>query len=197
MERELYFREVSGEIAADSVSTAEVVDEAIARALGDAGEKPERLALEPWLYHLAIRSLNELAAPTESNGRAVHLEESTRKRNVGASDEAELQFHQPDESFTEETVIADTRLATPEDIASSDELVRLVQFALAKVSRHDREAFLLHGLEGFSVEEVSVITGRSAEQVQNSIAATRAHLRESAFISKGFRARLVRNAGTA
>ncbi len=195
--RELYFREIAGEIDPDSVSKEEVVDEAIARALGDGGEKPERLALEPWLYHLAIRSLNEIAAPAESDGRAVHLEESTRKRNVGASDEAELQFHQPDETFTEETVIADRRLATPEDIASSDEMVRLVQFALVAVSRHDREAFLLHGLEGFSVEEVSVITGRSPEQVQDSIAATRAHLRKSDFISKGFRARLIRHAGTA
>jgi RNA polymerase sigma factor (sigma-70 family) len=197
VERELYFREISGEIDPDSVSREEVVDEAIMRALSDGGEKPERLALEPWLYHLAIRSLNEIAAPAKGDGREVHLEESARQRNVGASDEAELQFHQSDETSIEETLIADTRLATPEDIASSDEMVQLVQFALGAVSRHDREAFLLHGLEGFSVEEVSAITGRSAEQVQNSIAATRAHLRKSAFISEGPRARLIRHAGTA
>jgi DNA-directed RNA polymerase specialized sigma24 family protein len=116
---------------------------------------------------------------------------------VRASDEAELQFHQPDETMTEETVIADHRLATPEDIASSDEMVRLVQFALGKVNRNDREAFLLHALEGFTVEEVSVISGRTAEDVENSIAATRTHLRKSAFLSDGLRARLVRQAGTA
>jgi RNA polymerase sigma factor (sigma-70 family) len=196
VERELYFREIAGEIEPDAVSKEDVVDEAIARALGDGGEKPERLALEPWLYHLAIRSLDEMAA-TQSDGREVHLEESARPRNVLASDEAELQFHQPDESFTAETVIADRRLATPEDIASSDEIVRLVQFALGAVSRDDREAFLLHALEGFSVEEVSVISGRPAEQIEQSIAATRSRLRKSAFISESFRTRLIRRTGTA
>jgi len=60
--------------------------------LADGGEKPERLALEPWLYHLAIRSLNEITAPSEDNGKVIRLEESTRQRNVGASDEAELQI---------------------------------------------------------------------------------------------------------
>lgn len=195
VERELYFREVAGDIEPDSVSKEEVVDEAVARALGDGGEKPERLAIEPWLYHLAIRSLNEIAA--SANGREVHLEESVRPRNVCASDESELQFHQPDESITEETVIADRRLATPEDIASSDEMVRLVQYVLGAVDRYDREAFLLHALEGFSVEDVAVISGRTAAQVKRSIAATRAHLRKSAFISKGFRPRLIQQAGTA
>jgi len=197
VERELYFRENAGEILPGSVSREEVVDEAIARALGDSGEKPERLALEPWLYHLAIRSLNEIALPAHGDLSEVHLQESTQPRNLRVSDEAELQFHQSDENFAEETVIADRRIATPEDIASSDEIVRLVQFALAGVSRHEREAFLLHALEGFSVEEVSVISGRSTEQVQKSIVDTRAHLRKSAFISKGFRARLTRQAGTA
>ena len=91
------------------------MDEAILRALSDGGEKPERLALEPWLYHLAIRSLNEIAAPSGDNSKVIRLEESTRQRNVAASDEAELQFHQPDESFTEETVTADPRMATPEE----------------------------------------------------------------------------------
>lgn len=196
VERELYFREAAGELEPDAVNKEEVIDEAIARALSD-GDKPERLALEPWLYHLAIRSLNELTAPDGSDGHAVHLEESARPVNVRASDEAEMQFHQPDESFTEETVIADRRLATPEDIASSDEMVRLVQFALGAVRRHDREAFLLHALEGFSVEEVAAISGRSAEQVEASIVTTRSHLRKSNFISESFRMRLIQNAGTA
>ena len=197
VERELYFRETAGEIAPEWVSKEEVVDEAIARALGDGGEKPERLALEPWLYHLAMRSLNEMATPANGTGKEVHLEESTRRPNVQASDEAELQFHQPDETFTEETVIADRRLSTPEDIASSDEVVRLVHFMLGAVNRPDREVFLLHALEGFSVEEVSAITGHSAEQVQSSIASTRKRLRKSAVFTESFRAGVTQQTGTA
>jgi len=195
VEREIYFREVAGQVDPESVSKEEVVDEAIARALGDGGERPERLALEAWLYRLAIRALDEMGQPAEDG--EVHLEDSARPRNVRASDEPELQFHQPDESFTRETVIADRRLSTPEDIASSDEMLRLVQFALRGVNRRDREAFVLHALEGFSLEEVSGITSRSPEQVQHSISAAREHLRKSPMFSEGDRARVIRQAGTA
>ena len=76
------------QLLADIVSKEEVIDETIAAALGDGQEKPERLALEPWLYRLALRALDELSRTDESNGNAVPLEDSARRRNVKASDEA-------------------------------------------------------------------------------------------------------------
>ena len=72
----------------------------------------------------------------------MHLEDSARRQNVRASDEPELQFHQPDETLTGENVIADRRASTPEDIASSDEMVTLVQFALE--GRQPRRSRSLH-----------------------------------------------------
>ena len=113
VEREIYFREAQEFIAPDCLSKEEVIDEAIAAALGDGQEKPERLALEPWLYRLALRALDQLSRSDESDGHAVPLEDSARQRNVKGSDEPELQFHQPDESITGATVIADARVATP------------------------------------------------------------------------------------
>ena len=62
-----------------------------------------------------------------------------------------LQFHQPDEGWTKESSIADRRVTTPEQSAYSDEMVALVQAALRGVDRTDREAFLLYGIEGFSL----------------------------------------------
>src|SRR5271168_700082 len=165
VERELYFRETAEEITPDSVSKDEVIDEAIARALGDGFDKPERLALEPWLYRLAIRSIDDLAASSPESASSVHLEDSARRQNVRASDEPELQFHQPDETLTGASVIADRRTATPEDIASSDEMLTLVQYALNGARRADRESFILHAVEGFSVEEIAVITDRKSEEV--------------------------------
>jgi RNA polymerase sigma factor (sigma-70 family) len=197
IERELYFREIGGQVASGSVSKEEIVDEAVMRALGDGGEKPERLALEPWLYHLAIRSLDDLAARSGGDSRDVHLEESARRQNVRASDEPELQFHQPDETLTEESVIADRRTATPEDIASSDEMVRLVEFALGAVSREEREAFLLHAFEGFSVDEVAEITGQPPDRVRICIAAARAQIRRSSPIANQFPGQAQRRTGTA
>jgi len=191
VERELYFRETADELPPDAVTKEEVIDEAIARALGDGAEKPERLALEPWLYRLAIQAIDDLAANSPESLSSVHLEDSARKPNVRASDEPELQFHQPDETLTGENVIADRRTATPEDIASSDEMVALVQFALEGASRSDRESFILHALEGFSVDEIAAITDRKPEEVRASIGEAREHLRRSTPITNRFKDKLL------
>jgi RNA polymerase sigma factor (sigma-70 family) len=180
VERELYFRETAEEIGSDAVSKEEVIDEVIARALGDGFDKPERLALEPWLYRLAMRAIADLAATPPESASSIHLEDSARRPNVRASDEPELQFHQPDETLTGESVIADRRTATPEDIASSDEMIRLVQFALHGASRSDRESFILHAVEGFSVAEIAAITDRQPSDVQSSISNARERVRQTA-----------------
>jgi DNA-directed RNA polymerase specialized sigma24 family protein len=189
VEREIYFRETSDLVVTDSISKEEVIDETIAAALGDGVEKPEKLALEPWLYHLAMKALDQLSRPDESNGSAVHLEDSARKRNVKGSDEAELQFHQPDESITEETVIADDRIATPEQIVGSDEMMRLIASALRDIKPAHREAFILHAIEGFGVDEISAITGAAPDRVLNSISAARDHLRKSPGFARQFKNR--------
>lgn len=190
VEREIYLREASDLVESDSVTKDEVIDETIAAALGDSHEKPERLALEPWLYRLAIQALDKLSRPDDSNGGAVHLEDSARKRNVKASDEPGLQFHQPDESFTEETIIADGRIATPEQIVGSDEMMRLIASALRDIKPAHREAFILHAIEGFGVDEISAITGAPQERILHSISTARDHLRKSPSFVRQFKGRL-------
>jgi len=192
VEREIYFREAFDFIAPDSITKDEVIDETIAAALGDSdgpnNEKPERLALEPWLYRLAMHALDELSRP-DGNGSAVHLEDSARKQNVKASDEPGLQFHQPDEAITEEIIIADRRVATPEQIVGSDEMMHLIASAMRDLSPPQREAFILHAIEGFGVEEISAITGVAPEAVAISISAARDHLRKSPSFVRQFKGR--------
>ena len=189
VEREIYFRETQESIAPNSLSKEEVIDETIAAALGNGQEKPERLALEPWLYRLALRALDELSQTDESNGNALPLEDSARRRNVKASDESELQFHQPDESITGATVIADARIATPEQIMASDELLRLIASALRDLGSGPREAFILHAIEGFTVDEITAITGLPAERVLTFVSAARDHLRKAPGLAKEFQGR--------
>jgi len=196
VERELYFREAAEQIVPDSITKDDVIDEVIAGALGDGGDKPDKLALEPWLYRLAIHAIGDLQARSSDNVVSVHLEDSARMPNVRASDEPELQFHQPDETLTRESVIADRRTSTPEDIASSDEMNGLVEFALAAARPRDREAFILHTVEGFSVAEISAITDRKPESIHASIIAAREHLRRSPPIASRFKRRTLQSTGT-
>src|SRR4029078_8929013 len=100
--------------------------------------KPDKMALESWLYRLAIHAIGDLLARSSDNVVSVHLEDSARMPHVRGSGAPELQFHQPDEPLTKESVIADRRVATPEDIASSDEMDKLVQSALALATARAR-----------------------------------------------------------
>ena len=185
VDRELYFRRADEDILEDALSTAEVVDEVIARALGD-HDRPEKLSLEPWLYRLALQAMNEMTARLHELESPVHLEDSRRRQNVQASDEVGLQFHQPDEGWTRESAIPDRRVSTPEQSAYSDEMIALVQAALRGADRTDREAFLLYGIEGFSLGEIAAITGRHPEAVRESIQRARSCVRSAPSVAKEF-----------
>jgi len=187
VDRELYFRRADEEMPEDGLPTSEVVNEVIARALGDQ-DRPEKLSIEPWLYHLALQAMNEMTArlhELESNVH-LHLEDSRRRQNVEASDEAALQFHQADEGWTRESAIPDRRVSTPEQAAYSDEVIALVQAALRGASRTDREAFLLYGIEGFSLGEIAAITGRHTEAVRESVQRARDCVRSAPSIANEF-----------
>ncbi|MGB6384469.1 MAG: sigma factor-like helix-turn-helix DNA-binding protein [Terriglobales bacterium] len=187
VDRELYFRRADEELTEDGLSTSEVVNEVIARALGD-HDRPEKLSLEPWLYHLALQAMKQMTMrlhELESNAH-LHLEDSRRRQNVQASDEPGLQFHQPDEGWTRESVIADRRVSSPEQAAYSDEVIALVQAALRGVNRTDREAFLLYGIEGFSLAEIAAITGRHLEAVRESVNRARDCVRNAPSLASEF-----------
>jgi DNA-directed RNA polymerase specialized sigma24 family protein/ribosome-associated translation inhibitor RaiA len=190
IEREIYFRETQEGITPDALSKDEVIDETIAAALGEGQEKPERLALEPWLYRLALKALEDLSHTDETDGRAVPLEDSARQRNVKGTDEPELQFHQPDESITGETVIPDSRVATPEQIIASDEMLRLIASALRDLGSGPREAFILHAIEGFSIGEITAITGLPSDRIITFVSAARDHLRRSPGLAREFQGRI-------
>ncbi|HET7209733.1 MAG TPA: HPF/RaiA family ribosome-associated protein [Terriglobales bacterium] len=196
VDREIQFREATDALPDDMISREEVIDEAVARALGDGTEKPDRLALEPWLYRLAMRSLDELAARAMEGPDSVRLQDSTRKFNVRATDEAHLQYHQPDESMTRESTIPDQAAMSPEDIAASDEMVAMIYLALRGASDVDREAFILNAIEGFSVEEIAAITDRKPDEVRSSIASAREQLRKSPPIANQLKDKLLQRTGT-
>jgi DNA-directed RNA polymerase specialized sigma24 family protein/ribosome-associated translation inhibitor RaiA len=195
VERELRYRENNGELRAGQLNPQEVVSEAIANALGRE-ERPEKLALEPWLYRLSLRAIRDLAHRDGDGRDTVNLDQPARghetRLNVG-SDEAMLQFHQPDDSVTTESLIPNHGVATPEEAAASDEMISLVEMALAGAGEQDREAFLLFSIEGFTVEEIAAISSRKVDEVRKSIRAAREHLRKSLPLAGDFKDKLLQH----
>lgn len=175
IERQIAYRESLGDLTPGQVEPQEVVAEAIANAMSDDFEKPERIKLEPWLHRLAGEAINRVAAGDKDSG-TVSLEHHHGEPNVQASDEAHLQFHQPDDNLLEEATIADGHADNPERRAVHQELIKLVQLALHSVGRPVREIFILHAVEGFSPEEIAVITNHKLEEVQAAIDKSRRQL---------------------
>jgi ribosomal subunit interface protein len=178
VQRRIAYRESLGELLPGHVLGDEVIAEAIANALSDGWEKPERIKIEPWLYRLASEAIDRVAAGHSKLGE-VSFEQPHGEQNVQASDEVRLQFHQPDGGLLEEDVIPDGRADNPELLTSRQELIKLVQVALAGTRRTDRETFILHAVEGFSQEEIAVITNHTLEEVCASIRKAREHLQRA------------------
>jgi DNA-directed RNA polymerase specialized sigma24 family protein len=74
---------------------------------------------------------------------------------------------------------------------ASDELLRLIASSLRDLGSGPREAFILHAVEGFSVDETSAITGVPADRVLAFVSAARDHLRKAPGLAKQFQGRFV------
>lgn len=191
VDRELRYRQNTGMLEPEQVTREEVIDETIATALGDGIDKPEKLALEAWLYRLAMRSIDDLANRNPQATNTVPLDQETRRANVGASDDVHFQYHQPDETMTQQENIRDPGVSTPEEIVASDEMITLIESALLGAKKEDREAFLLYAVEGFTPDEIAAISDRLVDQVRKSVIAAREHLRKALPMPNEFKDKLL------
>ncbi len=191
VDRELRFRRDSGQRRLEEVSVEEVIDEVIANALDEHLPRPEKIALEPWLYRLSRSAMDRLANQLESVAHPARLNHEETHSSLDARDEEMLQFYHPDESAAGDDLVADLRGSTPEDDASRQELMTMVERALRGAAPRQREAFLLFTLEGFRLAEIAAITEQSVEQVHGEITAAREHLRRSLIAAGERRQKLV------
>jgi len=196
VERELLYRGNSGQVHVGRITPPEVISEAIANALDGRTERPEKVTLEPWLYFLARAAIDRLAEQLRAQGE-VELEASVGREEATGSDESLLQFHHPDEMLTNENVIADGGVETPEEIAASDEVMGMIEAVLRHARHEDREAFILFTMEGFTVQEIAVITDRKLDEVRASIAKAREQLRKALPVGEQLRNKLIRHSESA
>jgi RNA polymerase sigma factor (sigma-70 family) len=197
VDRELRFRFNSGELPRETITREEVIDEVVATALAEGNHKPERLGLEPWLFRLARRTIDSVDRQNRDRVETLPLEASMRQQNVHGTDDEQLQYHQPGETMTRESVTRDPRLATPEDIAASEEMINMVELALLGSSREERDAFILFAVEGFTVDEISAISDLNPEQVRDAIKRARERLRKTVTGPNEFKDHLLQHSKTA
>jgi len=159
------------------ITREEVLDEVIVSALSQEDGRTQLLSPESWFHRMALEAIRRLIHDNADTAN-ISLDAPAGIQNVTGSDENVLQYHQPDDSLPEESIIRDESVRTPEEIMAGDEMVAQLDIVLREVRSNDREAFVLYTLEGFTVDEISRLAGRPAEQVRQSIHDARAHIQE-------------------
>jgi RNA polymerase sigma factor (sigma-70 family) len=177
IDQELRFQVEAERIREDQITHEEVVDEVIVSALSQEDGKAQLLSLESWFHRLALRAIRRLIHDNADTGN-LSLDAPAGVQNVTGSDENVLQYHQPDDSLPEESIIRDASVRTPEEIMAGDEMVAQLDTLLREIKAQDREAFVLYTLEGFTVDEICRLAGRPAELVRQSIDHARTHIQQ-------------------
>jgi len=177
IDQELRFQVEADRIREDQITREEVLDEVIVSALSQEDGRTQLLSPESWFHRMALQAIRRLIHDNADTAN-ISLDAPAGIQNVTGSDENVLQYHQPDDSLPEESIIRDENVRTPEEIMAGDEMVAQLDIVLREVRSHDREAFVLYTLEGFTVDEISRLAGRPAEQVRQSIHDARTHIKE-------------------
>jgi RNA polymerase sigma factor (sigma-70 family) len=177
VDQELRFQVEAERVREDQITREEVIDEVIVSALSHEESRPQLLSLEGWFHRLAVLAIRRLIH-SNADTASISLDAPAGIQNVTGSDENVLQYHQPDDSLPEESIIRDESVRTPEEIMAGDEMVAQLDVVLREVHAQDREAFVLYTLEGFTVDEISRLAGRPAEQVRQSIHDARTHIQQ-------------------
>ena len=168
IQRELDFRESEGQLRPGEIAVDDVVDEAIAGALSEQHDKPERIKVEPWLYRLARQAMDTLG----KEGRG-------------------------ERPIVEESGVPDPTADTPEEMAARRELFSLVEMTLRSAGRDEREAFMLYTIEGFTLVEVADIMNRKVEEVRAFIRRAREHLQRDLPVNDPLKEKLVEYSSSA
>jgi RNA polymerase sigma-70 factor (ECF subfamily) len=168
VDRELRYRLATGEIRDGQITREEVIDEVIVSALSREEGRPDDLSLDTWLYRLALRAMRRVAQ-ANADTASVSLDAPAGVPNVTGSDENVLQYHQPDDSLPEESIIRDLNVRTPEEIFASQETVAQLDSVLHAINAPEREVFVLFALEGFTVEEIARITDLPSDRIRRFI----------------------------
>ena len=176
IDQELNFQVEADQIREDQITREEVIDEVIVSALSHE-DRRQLLPLESWFHRLAVQAIRRLIH-SNADTATISLDAPAGIQNVTGSDENVLQYHQPDDSLPEESVIRDESMRTPEEIMAGDEMVAQLDIVLREVHTQDREAFVLFTLEGFTVDEISRLAGRPPDQVRRSIHDARTHIQQ-------------------
>jgi RNA polymerase sigma factor (sigma-70 family) len=174
--RELYHNVIVGTMPPGVVEPQAIVDDVFVEVTSNLPDKPEDLSVEQWMFRLAGRILKERMQRLEDHREEASIEETASPEDRW--EDEQLNFYQPDELLHLEDLVSDRSSANPEEIFEREEVAERLQQNVAHLPDSIRESFVLFAMEGFTSDEVAMITGKKSEQVLTEVEKAREYLSE-------------------
>jgi len=187
VQREIAYHLATGELIPDLVPVEAVVDETVMRALTEYEMQPASLPFDRWLITLASDVLDKRIQQVQMSREAAGRDQARMEQRLsrvpperaGCAIEDEMyDWYQPDENLHFEDIVADPHTLSPEEIAASRQLQQDLDQTIAFLPKRWRDVFVLHSIEDFTLEEVSLVTGQTLDEVQQDLQSAREFLRE-------------------
>jgi len=171
--RELRYHEARGDIRPGELLPEEIVDEVALRALRRAPRIPRQATFRGWLRLLALRAIDDHVRRLrrQHQAEAVSLEEPLRTGQRGD------EYYQPDLALTWADVLPAPTLS-PEQAVVLRETWQELEQALNALPAEQRQAFVLHAIEGLGYAEIAAITHQTRGEVRAAYHAAREALRQ-------------------
>lgn len=184
--REIAARLASGEVLPGQVTPDDVVNAVIETAAREFPRRPKDLSLDRWLVQLVLDNMKKEVARAREMGGPLRLEEASA---VPGSAEGFFDFYQPDEVVKLEDLLPASEIPTPEQEIERWEFQRWINQTLSHLPSQWRLALVLHGAEGYSVEDTARLLGLSESETKQALDSAKAFLRHKLIEIAPFRAK--------
>jgi RNA polymerase sigma factor (sigma-70 family) len=175
LRREIYHQVLLGTMPPGVIEAQALADEVFVEVTSGYRFKPDGLTMEQWMFQVARRILKERLEDLEAHRDEPHMEEELAAERRW--EDEDFHFYQPDESLRLEDLLRDGQGANPEELLAREETVDRLQRAVAGLAPELRESFVLFALEGFTSDEVAMMTGKTPTQVVSEVEQAREILR--------------------
>lgn len=173
--RELYHFVLVGQVPPGIVEPQALVDEVFLEVSARSKAKPTNLSQEQWMFQLARNRVQARIRELEEHRDEAHIEEDAVRQSRW--EDEDLNFYQPDENLRVEDLLPDGNGENPEEILAREEVEEQLRKGVALLPGGVRESFVLFALEGFTSDEVAMITGKEPARVLADVEEARQFLR--------------------
>ncbi|HUV12864.1 MAG TPA: HPF/RaiA family ribosome-associated protein [Acidobacteriota bacterium] len=174
--REVYHQVIAGAMPPGFLEPHALVDDVFLHVRANYLRKPASLSIEQWVFQVVRETLRTQLQEIEDHRDEPHFEESAAR--VEGWEDEQMNFYQPDESLLVEDLLQDGQSSNPEEIMEKEEVEEQLHRSIARLPASLRESFVLFALEGFTSDEVAMMTGKSPDEVVKDVESARSALRK-------------------